>query len=128
MTLFTVLKWSLPAVIALATIEALILTFVIRRPYNWRSYAASVTDAVVRDYGVNALLSVSLAGPLIALAWQHRLMTVPLNGAASVFCTPSTSVRKLTSSYTRDAIASATARCSSFMVSGVRTGNRISDM
>jgi sterol desaturase/sphingolipid hydroxylase (fatty acid hydroxylase superfamily) len=83
MTLFTVLKWSLPAVIALATIEALILTFVIRRPYNWRSYAASVTDAVVRDYGVNALLSVSLAGPLIALAWQHRLMTVPLNGAAT---------------------------------------------
>jgi hypothetical protein len=36
-TLFTVLAWSLPAVIALATVEGLILTFVARRAYDWRS-------------------------------------------------------------------------------------------
>ena len=83
MTLFTVLKWSLPAVIVFATVEALLLTFLARRPYNWRSYAASVTDALVREYLVYAFLSVSLVGPLIGLAWQHRLATVPLGGIAS---------------------------------------------
>lgn len=83
MTLFTVLAWSLPAVIALATVEGLVLTFIARRAYDWRSYAASVTDALVREYVVYALLSVSLAGPLIELAWKHRLATVPLAGLAS---------------------------------------------
>ena len=61
-TLFTILAWSLPAVIALATIEGLILTFVARRAYDWRSYAASVTDALVRNI-VYALVTVSVAGP-----------------------------------------------------------------
>jgi len=83
MTLFTVLAWSLPAVIGLATAEGLILTFVVRRAYDWRSYAASVTDALMREYVVYALLSVSLAGPVIELAWKHRLATVPLGGLAS---------------------------------------------
>ena len=83
MTLFIVLAWSLPAVIALATVEGLILTFVARRAYDWRSYAASVTDALVREYLVYAFVSVSLAGPLIGFAWTHRLTTVPLNGLAS---------------------------------------------
>jgi len=83
MTLFTVLAWSLPAVIGLATAEGLILTFVVRRAYDWRSYAASVTDALMREYVVYALLSVSLAGPAIELAWKHRLATVPLGGLAS---------------------------------------------
>jgi sterol desaturase/sphingolipid hydroxylase (fatty acid hydroxylase superfamily) len=82
-TLFTILAWSLPAVIALATIEGLILTFVARRAYDWRSYAASVTDALVREYLVYALVTVSVAGPLIGFAWTHRLTTVPLSGLAS---------------------------------------------
>ena len=83
MTLFTILAWSLPAVIVLATVEGLVLTFVARRAYDWRSYAASVTDALVREYVVYAFLAVSLAGPLIELAWTHRLTTVPLGGLAS---------------------------------------------
>jgi len=83
MTLLTVLTWALPAVIVLATLEGLILTFVARRAYDWRSYAASVTDALVREYVVYAFLSLSLAGPLIELAWKHRLTTVPLGGLAS---------------------------------------------
>ena len=83
MTLSTILAWSLPAVIALASLEGLVLTFVARRPYNWRSYAASVTDVLVREYVVYAFVGVSLAGPLIDLAWRHRLATVPLNGFAS---------------------------------------------
>jgi sterol desaturase/sphingolipid hydroxylase (fatty acid hydroxylase superfamily) len=82
-TLFTILAWSLPAVIALATVEGLILTFVAKRAYDWRSWAASATDALVREYVVYAFVSASLAGPLIEMAWQHRLTTVPLNGFAS---------------------------------------------
>ena len=83
MILFTVLAWSLPAVIVLATVEGLVLTFVARRAYDWRSWAASATDAVVRQYLVAALVSASLAGPLIELAWTHRLARVPLNGVAA---------------------------------------------
>jgi sterol desaturase/sphingolipid hydroxylase (fatty acid hydroxylase superfamily) len=82
-TLLTILTWALPTVIALATLEGLILTFVARRPYNWRSWAASATDALVREYLVYAFVAVSLAGPLIDLAWRHRLTTIPLNGWAS---------------------------------------------
>jgi sterol desaturase/sphingolipid hydroxylase (fatty acid hydroxylase superfamily) len=82
-TLSTVLTWSLPVVIVLATLEGLILTFVARRAYDWRSWAASATDALVREYLVYAFVTVSLVGPLIELAWQHRLATVPLNGFVS---------------------------------------------
>ena len=89
MTLYTLLIWALPAVIVLATVEALVLTFVARlthsgRAYNWRSWAASITDALARDYLVGAFVTVSLAAPLIGLAWAHRLATVPLGGLASV--------------------------------------------
>jgi sterol desaturase/sphingolipid hydroxylase (fatty acid hydroxylase superfamily) len=83
MILLTVLTWSLPAVIVLATVEGLILTFVAGRLYDWRSYAASVTDALVREYLVYAFLSVSLVAPLIELAWKHRLATIPLNDFAA---------------------------------------------
>jgi sterol desaturase/sphingolipid hydroxylase (fatty acid hydroxylase superfamily) len=82
-TLSTVLAWSLPAVMVLATLEGLILTFVAKRAYDWRSWAASATDALVREYLVYAFVTVSLVGPLIEMAWQHRLTTVPLNGFAS---------------------------------------------
>src|SRR5579872_491000 len=89
MTLYTILIWALPAVIVLATVEALVLTFVARlthsgRAYNWRSWAASVTDALARDYLVGAFVTVSLAAPLIGWAWTHRLTTVPLGSLASV--------------------------------------------
>jgi sterol desaturase/sphingolipid hydroxylase (fatty acid hydroxylase superfamily) len=79
MTLYTILAWALPAVIVLATLEALVLTFVARRAYNWRSWAASVTDALTRDYLVGAFVTVSLAGPVIGFAWRHRLTTIPLD-------------------------------------------------
>jgi sterol desaturase/sphingolipid hydroxylase (fatty acid hydroxylase superfamily) len=84
MTLYTILIWALPAVIVLATLEALVLTFVAKRAYNWRSWAASVTDALARDYLVGVFLTVSFVAPLIGLAWAHRLTTVPLGGVASV--------------------------------------------
>jgi sterol desaturase/sphingolipid hydroxylase (fatty acid hydroxylase superfamily) len=84
MTLLTVLAWALPALILVATLEGVVLTFLAKRPYDWRSYAASLTDALVREYLVYAVVAVSLAGPLIELAWRHRITTVPLGGAASI--------------------------------------------
>ena len=57
MTLMPLLTWALPAVIVLATAEALVLTFVAHRPYNWRSWAASLTDALARDYLVGAVVT-----------------------------------------------------------------------
>lgn len=75
------LIYSIPIVIVIATLEGLALTFVAKRTYNWRSYAASLTDLLVREFGVRRLLAFSLAVPAIGWAWEHRLMTVPLNGA-----------------------------------------------
>lgn len=82
MSLFTLLAWSVPFVIAVATLEGLILTFIVRRAYDWRSWAASVTDVLVREYLVYVYLPLSLAAPLIDLAWRHRLVTVPMDGVA----------------------------------------------
>ena len=83
MTLYIVLAWSLPVVIAVASLEGLILNFVAKRPYSWRSYAASLTDVLVREYLVYAFVGISLVSPLIEFAWKHRLTTVELNGFAS---------------------------------------------
>ena len=56
---FVLRLMSLPTVIALATLEGLTLTFVLRRAYDWRSWAASATDALVREYLVYAFVGVS---------------------------------------------------------------------
>src|SRR5437660_12536772 len=48
--LITILQFSLPVFIAIATLEALFLGFVMRRNYNWRAYLASLADALGREY------------------------------------------------------------------------------
>jgi sterol desaturase/sphingolipid hydroxylase (fatty acid hydroxylase superfamily) len=82
--LITILKFSLPAVIAIATLEALFLAFVMRQNYNWRAYFASLADLLGRDYIVMTFLSASIAAPAVRLAWEHRLFTVPLNSTVAV--------------------------------------------
>ena len=82
--LIQVLEFSLPAVIVIATLEGLVLALVMRRDYNWRAYGASLADALGRQYLVYTLLPLSIAQPLIDLAWKHRLFTVPLNSVLSV--------------------------------------------
>ncbi|MBS0521755.1 MAG: sterol desaturase family protein [Proteobacteria bacterium] len=84
MTLSTLLAWSPAAVIVLATFEGLVLCFIYGRVYDWWSWGASVTDLLVREYVVYAFLPLSLAGPIIALAWKHRLGDIPLTLAASI--------------------------------------------
>src|SRR6476661_7100091 len=48
--LVQILQFALPAVIAIATLEALFLAVVMRRNYNWRAYFASLADALGREY------------------------------------------------------------------------------
>jgi sterol desaturase/sphingolipid hydroxylase (fatty acid hydroxylase superfamily) len=78
------LKFTLPAEIAIATLEAIVLAVVMRRSYDWRAYLASLADALGREYLVLTFLPLSLAAPAIDFAWRHRLSTVPLNSAAAV--------------------------------------------
>jgi sterol desaturase/sphingolipid hydroxylase (fatty acid hydroxylase superfamily) len=82
--LIQILQFALPAVIAIATLEGLVLAVVMRRNYDWRAYLASFADAVGRQYFVYTFLPLSLAQPVVDFAWRHRLFTVPLNSAAAV--------------------------------------------
>ena len=74
----------LPAVIALAALEAAVLVLWKRQAYNWRASLASLADAIGRDFVVYRYLPFGLAVPVIGWAWAHRLTTVPLSGAAAL--------------------------------------------
>ena len=78
------LPWLL-ALLALvmiaATLEGLVQTFVRRQPYDWRAYFASLGDAVGRR-AVDAL-GLSLAAPVLAWAYDHRLQTLALSTPAA---------------------------------------------
>lgn len=69
-------------VLVTATAEGLVQTFVRRQAYDWRAYAASLADAVGRR-AVDAL-GLSIAAPLMALAWDHRLQTLTLSTPTAV--------------------------------------------
>ena len=82
--LVLILQFALPGAIAIATLEALFLAFVMRKNYNWRAYFASLADALGREYVVMTFLTLSVAAPLIGLAYRHRLFTIPLDTTAAV--------------------------------------------
>jgi sterol desaturase/sphingolipid hydroxylase (fatty acid hydroxylase superfamily) len=67
----------LAIVIGAATLEGLVQTFVRRQVYDWRAYAASLGDAVGRR--AVDLLGISIAAPVLAWAYTHRIHTVTLN-------------------------------------------------
>src|SRR5258708_12338510 len=78
--IFSYVIYFTPVVIVLAATEALVLAVGKKRPYNWRAALASVVDALGREYVVYTYLPFGLALPVIALAWNHRIATVPLSG------------------------------------------------
>jgi sterol desaturase/sphingolipid hydroxylase (fatty acid hydroxylase superfamily) len=84
MTLVHILRFALPVVIVIATLEAVVLAVVMRQSYNWRAYFASLADALGRQYIIVPFLTLSLAAPATRFAWDHRLFTVPLDTAAAV--------------------------------------------
>jgi len=79
-----ILTFALPVVIVIATLEGMVLAFVMRRNYNWRAYFASLADAVGRQYVVLTFLSLSLATPAIDFAYSHRLFTIPIDTVVAV--------------------------------------------
>ncbi len=64
-------------VVVAATLEGLVQTFVRRQSYDWRAYAASVVDAIGRR-AIDGL-GLSIAAPVFAWAYAHRLMDIPLS-------------------------------------------------
>ncbi|MPW19722.1 sterol desaturase family protein [Paraburkholderia sp. CNPSo 3157] len=72
-------------VIAVSMIEAVWLTRKNRNtatPFAWHEVWLSIVDLVARK--LLALLPLSLAAPVFAFAWDHRLFTVELNSALMV--------------------------------------------
>jgi sterol desaturase/sphingolipid hydroxylase (fatty acid hydroxylase superfamily) len=67
-------------VLGCATLEGLVLAR--RGGYDWRAYFATLGDVVGRR-AIDAL-GLSLAAPLIAWAWQHRVRTLPLDTAGAI--------------------------------------------
>ena len=79
-----ILTFALPVVIVIATLEGLLLAFVMRRSYNWRACFASLPDALGRQYVVVTFLSLSLAAPAYDLAYNHRLFAIPIDTTVTV--------------------------------------------
>jgi sterol desaturase/sphingolipid hydroxylase (fatty acid hydroxylase superfamily) len=65
-----------------ATLEGLVQTFVRRQAYDWRAYAATVADALGRR-ALDAL-GFSLAAPIMAWAYSHRLFNLDLSTLAAI--------------------------------------------
>jgi sterol desaturase/sphingolipid hydroxylase (fatty acid hydroxylase superfamily) len=83
-TIYQILFWSTPVVIALAMIEAIVLLTVRRGGYDWRASLCSLADLLVRQYIVYVYLAFGPVDWLIGWAWMHRIATIPLGTAASV--------------------------------------------
>jgi sterol desaturase/sphingolipid hydroxylase (fatty acid hydroxylase superfamily) len=71
------LLYFLPVVIAAATVEALVLARR-RHDYDWLAYAASLGNVLARRI-IRFAAPLSLAGPVLGYAYQHRLFTVALD-------------------------------------------------
>ena len=76
------LSAALLLVLAAAVIEGVVLSLRGERRYDWRAFAATLGDVVGRR-AVDAL-GLSLAAPLLAWAYEHRLATLTLDHADSV--------------------------------------------
>jgi sterol desaturase/sphingolipid hydroxylase (fatty acid hydroxylase superfamily) len=73
-------------VVGVSLIEACVLTRKQRNsdtPFDWYEVWISLADMAGRK--LLALLPLSLAAPVFALAWDHRIFTVTLNSALMVF-------------------------------------------
>ena len=64
-------------VLGAATAEGLVRTFLLRLSYDWRAFFASLGDIVGRR--LVDLLGLSIAAPVTAFAWAHRLQTIELS-------------------------------------------------
>ena len=72
---------ALPGVVLASLIEAIVIARL--RSYDWRASAVSLFDLFAR-VGVQIFLPLSIATPIIALAYQHRIGEIALDGAAAL--------------------------------------------
>jgi sterol desaturase/sphingolipid hydroxylase (fatty acid hydroxylase superfamily) len=77
-TLPRVLVFVMPFFILVAAAEGWYLQARRKQAYDWRAYFASLGDALGRRLIVS-LLGVGAVGMILALAWQHRIATVPMD-------------------------------------------------
>ncbi|MBV9827542.1 MAG: sterol desaturase family protein [Alphaproteobacteria bacterium] len=82
-TIYLILYWSTLGVITLSAVEAIVL-WAIRGDYDWPAAFAWLADLLVRQYIVYVYLAFGLGGPLIGLAAQYRIASVPLGTAGSL--------------------------------------------
>ena len=71
----------LPAIVLCALIEALVLSR--HRHYDWRAAGVSLFDVVAR-ISIQILLPLTIAAPLLAWAWQHRIGDIALDTAWAI--------------------------------------------
>jgi sterol desaturase/sphingolipid hydroxylase (fatty acid hydroxylase superfamily) len=79
------LPWALgllALVLAASLLEGVVMTWWLRRGYDWRAFWASLGVSVGRR--LFDAFSFSLAAPLFVWAYTHRLHTIPLNTVAAV--------------------------------------------
>ena len=72
---------ALPAVVLASLVEAIVLARM--RSYDWRASAVSLFDLLAR-VALQIFLPLSIATPLIALAYQHRIGQVALEGVGAL--------------------------------------------
>lgn len=72
---------ALLLVLLAAVLEGVVMQAVLHRRYDWRAFGGTLVDLVVRRLIDAAGLSV--AAPVLAWAWQHRLHTVPMDTAGA---------------------------------------------
>jgi|HubBroStandDraft_1064217.scaffolds.fasta_scaffold00022_11 sterol desaturase/sphingolipid hydroxylase (fatty acid hydroxylase superfamily) len=75
----TILSYAFPVVVGIAALEAAVLTFIMKRRYNWKASLASLADAVTRQYILRSVLQFGVAAPAIYWAATHTIDAVPLN-------------------------------------------------
>ena len=76
---------ALPIVVAASLLEAALLSR--RGGYYWRAAGVSLLDLALR-VAIQIVAPLTIAAPLIALAYRHRLATIPLDsfvGSAVLF-------------------------------------------
>jgi sterol desaturase/sphingolipid hydroxylase (fatty acid hydroxylase superfamily) len=78
-TLYDIL---IPIVLGSALVEGMWLARPRAEGYDWKAWGTSIADLAVRR--LLALVPYSLAAPVLALAYQHRLFTFHIDGVGSV--------------------------------------------
>jgi sterol desaturase/sphingolipid hydroxylase (fatty acid hydroxylase superfamily) len=74
-----ILEAAVVVVLASSLLEAVVLSFVLRRAYDWRATGLSLVDFLVREYPVRWWLPLTFWLTTMDWFWEHRFLTLPLD-------------------------------------------------